>query len=292
MLKLPNKLSQLFGKGDKSKNVITTHESHDRGSHDDQEVKVKPRHPIASPNPYRRVSAKGLSLAVKPTVIGEAPIIDNENPTFYVIRDYSRSNSLLVGMMTDELDLPSALAEIHSRGLDESSAMVFLHGRNKERESVSPRLERLVKACFDNPELDVNLVPVTILWGRAPDKEESMFRLLMADEWSSPSIPKQLFNIGVMGRDTFVRFSEAKSLQKLITDAKAGVGDDLSHTINLRLKGFLDKQRTSIVGPDLSDRRNVAGEILSSPVVQAAIEKEAAESGKSINAVKKKHRDT
>lgn len=288
MLKLPNKLSQLFGKGDKSKkNVLITHESHDRGNHNDQEVKAKPRHPIASPNPYRRVSAKGLSLAVKPTVIGEAPIIDNENPTFYVIRDYSRSNSLLVGMMTDELDLPSALAEIHSRGLNESSAMVFLHGRNKERESVSPRLERLVRACLDNPELDVNLVPVTILWGRAPDKEESMFRLLMADEWSSPSIPKQLFNIGVMGRDTFVRFSEAKSLQKLITDAKAGVGDDLSRTINLRLKGFLDKQRTSIVGPDLSDRRNVAGEILSSPVVQAVIEKEAAESGKSINAVKK-----
>lgn len=155
--------------------MITTHESHDRGSHDDQEVKVKPRHPIASPNPYRRVSAKGLSLAVKPTVIGEAPIIDNENPTFYVIRDYSRSNSLLVGMMTDELDLPSALAEIHSRGLDESSAMVFLHGRNKERESVSPRLERLVKACFDNPELDVNLVPVTILWGALLTKKSRCF---------------------------------------------------------------------------------------------------------------------
>ena len=96
MLKLPNKLSQLFGKGDKSKkDVLTTHESHDQGNHDDQEAKVKPRHPVASPNPYRRVSAKGLSLAVKPTVIGEAPIIDNENPTFYVIRDYSRSNSCL-----------------------------------------------------------------------------------------------------------------------------------------------------------------------------------------------------
>ncbi|WFF39648.1 glycerol-3-phosphate 1-O-acyltransferase PlsB [Moraxella nasibovis] len=234
------------------------------------------------------MSAKGLSLAVKPTIIGDAPSIDNEHPTFYVIRDYSRSNSLLVGMMTDELDLPSALAKIETHGLDESSAMIFLKGRNKEREvSVSPRLERLVQACLDNPDMDVNLIPVTILWGRAPDKEESMLRLLMADEWRSPSIPKQLFNIGVMGRDTFLRFSEVKSLQALIKDAKVGVDERLSRTIHLRLKGFLDKQRTSIVGPDLSDRRNEAGKILSSPVVQAAIEKESRETGKPINVVKK-----
>lgn len=243
---------------------------------------------MTEPNVYRRLSAKGLSLAVKPTIIGDAPMIGNSHPTFYVIRDYSRSNSLLVGMMTEELGLPSALAKIDEHGLDESSAMVFLNGRNTERElSVSPRLERLVQACLNDPSIDVNLIPVTVLWGRAPDKEESMFRLLMADEWRSPSIPKQLFNIGVMGRDTFLRFSEVESLQVLIKEARLGVGENLSHTIHLRLKGFLDKQRTSIVGPDLSDRRNEAGKILSSPVVMAAIEKQSQESGKSIAAVKK-----
>lgn len=100
-----------------------------------------------TPNAYRRVSAKGLSLAVKPEVLGDVPVIDPSKPTFYVIREYSRSNSLLLGMMTDELGLPSALAHITERGLDESSAMVFLKGRDKERDlSVSPRLERLVQA--------------------------------------------------------------------------------------------------------------------------------------------------
>lgn len=241
-----------------------------------------------TPNAYRRVSAKGLSLAVKPEVLGDVPVIDPSKPTFYVIREYSRSNSLLLGMMTDELGLPSALAHITERGLDESSAMVFLKGRDKERDlSVSPRLERLVQACLNDDGFDINLVPVTILWGRAPDKEDSLFRLLMADDWGSPSIPKQLFNIGVMGRDTFLRFAEVKSLQQLIKDAQAGVDEHLTRTIHLRLKGYLDKQRTSIVGPDLSDRRNETDKILSSPVVQAAIEKEAKEAGKSIATVKK-----
>ena len=239
------------------------------------------------PSPYRRASAKGLSLAVKPTVIGEVPQLDPSIPTFYVIRSYSRSNSLLVGMQTDVLGLPSALAEVRADGIHETSAMIFLRDRRSDAiNGKVPRLERLIAACLANPQLQVQLVPVTILWGRAPDKEDSLFRLLMANEWAVPSKTKQLFNIGVMGRDTFVRFSEPKDLQSLIRDAQAGVGDDLTTTIAMRLKGYLDKQRTSIVGPDLSDKRNIAGTILSSPVVVDAIEKHAAETGKSIAAVK------
>lgn len=239
------------------------------------------------PSSYRRLSAKGLSLAVKPSLIGEVPELDTHIPTFYVIRAYSRSNSLLVGMQTQELGLPSALAPIKTDDINETSAMIFLQDRRQDNPTKpSSRLDRLIAAALANPELQVRLVPVTILWGRAPDKEESLFRLLMADEWQSPNIPKQLFNIGVMGRDTFVQFSKPKDLQKLISDAKAGVGDDLTQIIALRLKGYLDKQRTSIVGPDLSDRRNIAGTILSSPVVQAAIEKEAQASGRSIAQVK------
>ena len=239
------------------------------------------------PSSYRRLSAKGLSVAVKPSIIGEVPSIDDDVPTFYVIRAYSRSNSLLVGMQTEKLGLPSALAEVVAKGVHESSAMIFLQDRRQNQANKSnSRLERLIAACLQDPTLQIRLIPVTILWGRAPDKEESLFRLLMADEWQSPNIPKQLFNIGVMGRDTFVQFSKPKDLQTLIKDAQAGVGDDLTQIVALRLKGYLDKQRTSIVGPDLSDRRNVAGEILASPVVQAAIEAEAAKSNRSIAQVK------
>ena len=129
-------------------------------------------------------------------------------------------------------------------------------------------------------------MPVTVLWGRAPDKEESLFRLLMADEWESPSKAKQLFNIGVMGRDTFIHFSQAKDLQTLIAQTQASGEDGMTIAIAQRLQGYLDKQRTSIVGPDLSDKKNLAGEILSSPKVVKALEEQAAKSGKSIAAVK------
>lgn len=242
---------------------------------------------------YRTLSGKGLSLAVKAQTLGEVPQLHDDIPTFYVLREYSRSNSLLVDVKTRELGLPQALAPQNINGVNELRSVIFLKHRKASDGVVSPRLQRLVQACLDEPTLKIRLVPVTILWGRAPDKEDSLLRLLMADEWNSPSIPKQLFNIGVMGRDTVVQFGQPKDLSTLIGDANAEFDtttmstSHLSQSISARLKGYLDKQRTSIVGPDLSDKRNVTGQILSSPVVQEAIEKEAAAKNKSITTVKK-----
>lgn len=283
-----SKLTQLFGRNSSKTTKTTLSDSVGLTDLTKSSGESSTNIVQGTPSSYRRLSSKGLSLAVKPTVVGDNPVIDNHKPTFYVIREYSRSNSLLVGQLTDDLHLPSALSRVAVGELSESSAMIFLKDRrNKQDGGTSARLQRLIEACLADETLDINLVPVTILWGRAPDKEESWFRLLVADEWNSPSIAKQLFNIGVMGRDTLVRFSQVKSLQSLIADAKAGVGEDLSHIISLRLKGYLDKQRTSIVGPDLSDRRNVVGSILTSPVVQAAIEAEAKNTGKPVAVVKK-----
>lgn len=280
MLKLPN-ISQIFSKKPNNSPKSTN-----------ENQQEPPKRAENKPSAYRHLSGKGLSLAVKAQVLGEVPELDDDIPTFYVLREYSRSNSLLVDIKTRELDLPSALASTTVGKDSESASVIFLKHRHGSDNVPSPRLERLVKACLDDPTLRVRLIPVTILWGRAPSKEDSLFRLLMADEWNTPSIPKQLFNISVMGRDTVVQFASPKELHTLIEETKQACESDinsaiLTQTIATRLKGFLDKQRTSIIGPDLSDKRNITGKILASPVVQTAIEQESTTTGKSINEVKK-----
>ncbi|MDO4897543.1 MAG: glycerol-3-phosphate 1-O-acyltransferase PlsB [Moraxella sp.] len=242
---------------------------------------------------YRTLSAKALSLAVKAQLLGDTPDIDDGVPTFYVLREYSRSNSLLLDLKTQELGLPSALSATKNPQLDENASVIFLKHPKVSNGTISPRLERLVQACLDDPTLQIRLIPVTILWGRAPDKENSWFKLLVADEWRSPSIGKQLFNIGVMGRDTVVQFAPPQDLQTLISQAQAHQSIDspgathLSQHISAHLKEHLDGQRTSIIGPDLSDKRNIAGKILSSPVVQSAIEQQSQATGKPIAELKR-----
>ena len=212
----------------------------------------KGTHPAATPllkNLYRQVSGKLLGLAVKSKLIGDIPNIsqasthvsDNNLPpasdslasantnmdidsdtssqrlTFYVLKEYSRSNSILIDLETKQYDLPPALANVIDRahGIDENTAMIFLHHHKTEKLShdsavFSPRLLRLIEAVEQYPTLHIDFIPVTILWGRAPEKEDSLFNLLTADEWQVPTISKQLFNIGVKGRDTYVQFHSPK----------------------------------------------------------------------------------
>ncbi|MCG3860245.1 glycerol-3-phosphate 1-O-acyltransferase PlsB [Psychrobacter sp. Sarcosine-02u-2] len=268
---------------------------------------------------YRKLSGQLLDVAVKPKLLGELPEFDDDDNIlrFYVLQDYSRSNSILIDLQTQEHNLPPALVGVQdiTHDVKENAAIIFLHHPHAKDSQLSPRLSRLVAAVLQHPELQVRLVPVSILWGRAPEKEDSLFKLLTADNWEDPSITKQLFNIGVMGRDTFVQFHPPQDLRTLIHDSLKSDGDsspndtsgtalsdtvpsdaapsyamvssadgnrELVRSLQQQLNIYLDKQRASMLGPDLSDRRNLVDKLVYSPAIKHAIEAEAAASGTSV----------
>lgn len=267
---------------------------------------------------YRKVSGQTLNVAVKAKLLGELPVLDAEDQTltFYVLQDYSRSNSILIDLQTQEYQLPPALVSVKDspHDIDENAAIIFLHHPRAKERKVSPRLSRLVAASLQHPNLKIRLIPVSILWGRAPEKEDSLLKLLMSDNWEDPSITKQLFNIGVMGRDTFVQFHAPQDLRTLIDETlnadKNDDGDDverpatadISHSstpshalvatkdanrelvraMQQQLNTYLDKQRTTMLGPDLSDRRNLVDKLIYSPAIKHATEIEAQEKGISV----------
>lgn len=293
---------------------------------------------------YRKLSGQLLDVAVKPKLLGELPEFDDDDNIlrFYVLQDYSRSNSILIDLQTQEHNLPPALVGVQdiTHDVKENAAIIFLHHPHAKDSQLSPRLSRLVAAVLQHPELQVRLVPVSILWGRAPEKEDSLFKLLTADNWEDPSITKQLFNIGVMGRDTFVQFHPPQDLRTLIHDSLQGDGEgfsvfdsvatestdkaaqnatpvanaetandtdivndadlvngiapsfamvasadgnrELVRSLQQQLNIYLDKQRASMLGPDLSDRRNLVDKLVYSPAIKHAIEAEAAASGTSV----------
>lgn len=261
-------------------------------------------------NLYQKLSGDLLSLAVKSQLIGDIPptsytVPDTPVLTFYVLKEYSRSNSILINLETIEHRLPKALSPVvdDRYGIHEGSAMVFLHHPKSERKDgkiiYSPRLLRLIEAVKNHPNLQILFIPVTILWGRSPEKEDSLFNLLTADEWQTPSITKQLFNIGMKGRDTFVQFHEPQDLRTLL---KNEMSPDMQNTalvahetavelvaerIHSQLLGYLDKQQETILGPDLSDRRNEVDKILNTPAIVHAIAQDSKDNNRSLSESKK-----
>ena len=300
----------------------------DDNAHDDSNKAIIPSSKTATKVPinqlYRKLSGQILDVAVKPKLLGELPTLANDDQTltFYVLQDYSRSNSILIDLQTGEHKLPPALVGVtdSDHQIDENAAIVFLHHPKAKDNQSSPRLLRLISAILQYPDLKIRLIPVSILWGRAPEKEDSLFKLLMSDNWQDPSITKQLFNIGVMGRDTFVQFHPAQDLRTVIhhslqdddaplssnINASSGIDNvtasvidanqqlpayslvpsadanrELVRAMQQQLNIYLDKQRASMLGPDLSDKRNLVDKLIYSPAIKHAIESEANATGTS-----------
>ena len=243
---------------------------------------------------YRKLSGKLLDLVVNPQVLGEIPTelttpnAATENaaaPTklvCYVLQNHSRSNALVVDGETRKRNLTPALNPLVIGEHTEKVSIIFLqHNQennilNKTSPTIPPRLLRLVELLEKHPELDIEIVPVTVLWGRAPDKEDSLLKLLLTDTWSTPGTVKQLINIGLHGRQTYLEFHPSRSLRHLIQDAQT-THPNLSPAtyILTTLNNYLDNQREIVLGPDLSDRRNVMHSLIKSADVQAAIRHES-----------------
>ncbi len=248
---------------------------------------------------YRKLSSKMLDLVVTPHVLGDvptevpAPATDQQaqkKVVCYVLQNHSRSNALVVDGETRRLNLPAALDPMQLGASTEKASVLFLQQQDDSNllssppHTFPPRLLRLIEALEKNPELDIELIPVTVLWGRDPEKEDSWFKLLFTDTWSTPSKMKQLVNIGLHGRQSYLEFHETQSLRALVEHAQQ-THPNLSPATYIisTLNDYLDAQREVVLGPDLSDRRNVMQGLIKSPDVQAAIRNESIRSKISVD---------
>lgn len=241
---------------------------------------------------YRRLSSKLLDLVVTPHVLGEVPAEPTPSAASeaslspkivcYVLQNYSRSNALVVDSETRRLHLKPALDPLHVAEHQEKASVLFLQHHDERNllnpppHAFPPRLLRLIEILEKYPDADIELVPVTVLWGRAPDKEDSWVKLLFTDTWATPSKIKQLVNIGLHGRQSYLEFHESQSLRQLVEYAKTHYPNLSPATYILStLNDFLDRQREVVLGPDLSDRRNVMESLIKARDVQDAIRRES-----------------
>jgi len=140
---------------------------------------------------------------------------------------------------------------------------------------VPRQLLALIEALRLDPAADVALVPVAVYWGRAPQKERSLLRLLLSEDWVFGSRLRRAFTVLVNGRNVMVQAGEPVSLRSLIE-----VGGD--NTLSARrvartLRVQLARARAARIGPDLSHRRTIVAEVLRSRAVRLAVAQELRE---------------
>ncbi|WP_368565327.1 glycerol-3-phosphate 1-O-acyltransferase PlsB [Pseudoxanthomonas sp. UTMC 1351] len=247
-----------------------------------------------------RLADPWLALNIEPEVPRE--LID-ERPVCYVLEDYGLSNALILDRACRDAGLPSPLVPLPVPGdpLGRKRAYVALSRRNASAlmltgnvpESGSAKthsgsLARLLQAHRVNPNLDVQLVPVSIFVGRAPDKQSGWFSVLFSENWAIVGRFRRLLAILLNGRGTIVRFAAPVSLR----DA---VAEDLPPERTVRklsrvLRTHFHRIREAVIGPDLSTRRLLVDQVLAAEPVREAIADQARrDNSKAEDAWKKAH---
>ncbi|MDU8924162.1 glycerol-3-phosphate 1-O-acyltransferase PlsB [Pasteurellaceae bacterium LIM206] len=228
-------------------------------------------------NFYRNLLSVPLSLLVKNNPIPNNPIeelkLNISQPVVYVLPYTSqtdfvifRKNCLAVGLPD-----PAESNDIHGKEfpryafLDEGRQIFKSKGPKKETEKLFYNYLELHQAYSD---LDVQVIPVSVLWGRAPgyeDKGMPKLRLLNGLQKTAAAI--------WLGRDTFVRFSQAVSMRYMVNEH--GADQSIAQKLARVAKMHFAKQRISATGPRLPNRQAMFNKLLQSPVILAAIADEA-----------------
>ena len=226
----------------------------------------------------RRLLALWVRYKVRPDE-AVSRVRDRDKPVCYVVENSSVTDLAVLQDACVKLKLPRPQKRLLRQSKDLRSFFYLSRPRGFWDERVDrrppPQLQQMIAALAANPELDVELVPVAMYWGRAPQKEGSWFRLLLVEDWALTTRARKFMQVLFNGRNTLIEFDEPISLRALMGD---GAGSAVRGRRVMRaLRALYAKQRAARIGPDLSHRRTIVNRLLRTRAVRSVVAQEMRE---------------
>ena len=238
--------------------------------------------------PFNYIGRKLLYIWVKVEVVPssvEQLALDPDKPVIYVLESRAWTSLLVLQQECARLNLVSPLKRLSPKQISNWHSVYTIAPRQPFKAWLlkEPKRSRMIRGLLETmleyPELDIQLVPVSIFWGRPVAKQQSTLTVLFAHSWEIGGRIRQFFRILIHGRDTLLQFSEVICFRDLV-DADKENDDNIDHIQGV-LSDRLHKVKTATLGPDTSHRRTLVRELLTLPDVQDAIQKRSIEDNKS-----------
>ncbi|HWS77911.1 MAG TPA: glycerol-3-phosphate 1-O-acyltransferase PlsB [Thermomonas sp.] len=252
----------------------------------DPPVPPPARLPQARPPLWARVLGKlidpWLKLDIEPNEADQFRQFDDGRPVCYVLEDYGLSNALILERACREAGLPSPLQPMAGDPLGRKRAYVALSRRHAnalgllpgpEHKTHSGSLARLLEAHRQDPALDVQLVPVSIFVGQAPNRSSGWFSVLFSENWTLVGRFRRLLALLLNGRDTLVQFAPPVALRGIVAEELPP--ERTVRKLSRVLRTHFRRVREVVVGPDLSTRRMLVDKVLAADAVRDAIADQA-----------------
>ncbi len=211
-----------------------------------------------------------LSLLVKGSTIPADPI-DNLNinlakPIIYALPFYSKVDLFTLRKQTQALGLPDPLEPLIIE--DQSfERFVYIGMQSNVPEKPVQQFSQLLALHETHPDLDVQIIPITVLWGRKPGKEGRVNPYL-----ESQTSAKKLWSVITAGRDCLVRISPCVSL-RYMADTH-GTEPLIAHKLARVARIHFSRQKLAASGPNLPNREALFKRLMKSEAIKEAIEHE------------------
>jgi glycerol-3-phosphate O-acyltransferase len=224
-----------------------------------------------------------LYLWVNSRVVPSDPLrdlgLDPQKPVCYVVRSNSLSDLLVLDEHCRRAGLPRPVMSTSALRKGKPGAsyiylveMNLLQAARRGKKIPPSPLIKLVEHASATSEFDVQLVPVSVFWGRNPGKEEkSIFKLLFFDD-ERAGVLQKLFIVLAQGGAVFAEFGKPVSLREQL-EPNVGV-EEVTRKISRVLRVYFRRTRTAAIGPSLTDPERTMETIIRTKPVREAIEDE------------------
>ncbi len=216
---------------------------------------------------------------VSPQDVGSVLNIDPDRPVCYVLGSHSLADYVVLENACRRVKLPRPQYSERRLPRRKRATAMFLPGK---RAGVVSDMERMVGRAIEREKYDVQVVPVSVFWGRDPGKETSLFKIIFSDSPLAGSLRK-FFIVLANGRNTFVHYGQPISVSDFV--GKETEAHPATQKLSRVLRVHFRRQRDAVLGPSLYRRNRLIDSLIAMPGVQEAIAQRCNEEGESRNAM-------
>ncbi len=203
-------------------------------------------------------------------------VLDPERPILYVLADRGLSDLLVLTEITRRYNLPDPRDSIAIDGLEQHHSVYSIAARSpmidwiKRRRKHSVMLTDFIETFTTNGDLDLQVVPVSVFWGRPLARHKNWLQVLFADTWALAGRTRKFFTLLFHGSNTRLIFSQALDFRSILAET-GNHEQDLQELLTVALS----QQREATFGPQITSHKHLSAQVIEDNIVQELISEQA-----------------